>query len=164
MIQGNFKKRNQITVGGLSHVPSQPAEIPTSRSMPSRDKRLLFDTWNTCGSQENVFLVSNFCTFDSSRNHHEGIHYCTTPRETGSVQQAAGTGTSFAGDEERNRGAIPMPTFARRPSLLPVEFPQMLWLDSKRQQISELQFDKSPDTQSILGLEDEIQKPSDHLF
>ena len=39
-----------------SHVPSQPAVIPSPSSMPSCDKRLPFDTWNLTGSQENVFV------------------------------------------------------------------------------------------------------------
>ena len=39
----------------LSHVPSQPAGIPSSRSLLSCDKRLPLDTWNTSGSQEIAF-------------------------------------------------------------------------------------------------------------
>ena len=35
--------------GRLSYVSSQLAMIPSSRSMLSRDKRLLLDTWNTSG-------------------------------------------------------------------------------------------------------------------
>ena len=49
--------------GRLSYVSSQPAMIPSSRSMLSRDKRLLLDIWNTNGSQENVF-GNQSCTFD----------------------------------------------------------------------------------------------------
>ena len=41
--------------GRLSYVSSQPAMIPTSRSMLSRDKRLPLDTWNVQELQENVF-------------------------------------------------------------------------------------------------------------
>ena len=44
--------------GRLSYVPSQPAAIPSSRSMLSRDKRLTLDTWNTSRLQENVFWSS----------------------------------------------------------------------------------------------------------
>ena len=71
----------------LSYVSSQPAMIPGSRSMLSRVKRLPLDTWNTSGLQENFFGIQ-FSTFDSSQNHHQGIHHCTTPRVTGSVPQA----------------------------------------------------------------------------
>ena len=41
--------------GRLSYLPSQPAAIPSSRSMLSRGKRLPLDTRNTSGLQENVF-------------------------------------------------------------------------------------------------------------
>ena len=41
--------------GSLFFVSSQPAVIPSSRSMLSRDKRLPLDTWNSSGQQENVF-------------------------------------------------------------------------------------------------------------
>ena len=47
-----------------------------------------------------------------------------------------------------------MPTFARRPStvssIIPVEFPQNSMVGPQRQQISELQFDKFPVSQSFL--------------
>ena len=55
------------------------AAIPSSRSMPSRDKRLPRDTWNTSGSQENFFLGNQFSTFDSSQNHYQGINHSATP-------------------------------------------------------------------------------------
>ena len=76
--------------GRLSYVPSQPAAIPRSRSMLSRDKRLPLDTWNTSGLQENVF-GDPFSTFDSSRNHYQGIHHCTTPGAAGSIPVHIGT-------------------------------------------------------------------------
>ena len=133
--------------GRLSYVPSQPAAIPSSRSMLSRDKRLPLDIWNMSGSQENVF-GNQFSAFDSSRNHCQRIHHCKTPRETESVPQAIGTGTSFARDEERIKGTIPMPTLARKPStmssLFPVDIPQNSRVGQLRQQISELQYDKFP--------------------
>ena len=47
---------------------SQPAAIPSSRSMLSRDKRLPLNTWNMSGPKENVF-GDQFSTFDSFRNH-----------------------------------------------------------------------------------------------
>ena len=43
---------------------------------------------------------NQFSTFDPSRNHPQGIHHCMTPRETGSVPQATGTGTSFERDDD----------------------------------------------------------------
>ena len=44
--------------GRLSYVPSQPAVIPSSRSMLKRDERLPLDTWNTSGLQKTL-LVTN---------------------------------------------------------------------------------------------------------
>ena len=75
--------------GRLSYVSSQPAMIPSSRSMLSRNKRLPLDTWNTSGLQENV-IGNPFSTFDSPQDHPQGIHSCATQRERGSVPQAAG--------------------------------------------------------------------------
>ena len=109
--------------------------------MLSRDKRLPFDTWNASGLQNNVF-GNHISTFDSSRNHHQGIHSCAPQREPGSVQQAAGTGTFFARDDKQKRETIPMPTFVRRPSTIMV--------GQQRQQISELQFDKFPTPSTFL--------------
>ena len=137
-------------------------------SLLSRDKRLPLVTWNQSGSQEN-FFANQSSTFDSSQNHHQEIHHCTTPRETGSVPQGMGTGTSFARDEERIKDTIPMPTFARRPStmssLFPVGITQNSMVGQQRQHTSELQFDNFQHLLLyILVLEDKIQKPSDHLF
>ena len=69
--------------------------------MLSHDKRLLLDTWNTSGSQENVF--GNQCsTFDSPRDFPQGIHFCKNQREQGQVPQATGTGTLFTSDDKQN--------------------------------------------------------------
>ena len=54
--------------GRLSHVSSQPAMLPSSRSMLGRDKRLPLDTWNQSGLQENVCGNKMFYV-SSSRNH-----------------------------------------------------------------------------------------------
>ena len=64
------------------------------------------------------------------------------------------TGTSFARDDEQNKGTIPMQMFARRPSTMsssmPVEILQNSMVGQQRQQISELQFDKFPTPASFL--------------
>ena len=65
----------------LCYVSSQPAATPSSRSMLGRDKRLPLDTWNTSGLQENVF-GNQFSTFDSSRDHPQGIHSCASQIKT----------------------------------------------------------------------------------
>ena len=137
--------------------------------MLSRDKRLPLDTRNTSRSQENVF-GNQFSAFGSPGNPSEGIHHGVAHearRETESVPRAIGTGTSFARDDEQNEGTIPMPMFVRRHSTVSlsilVEIPQNPTVGQQRQQISELQFDKSPYPQSFL-LEDKIQESSDYLF
>ena len=63
---GEFQEVESNHSGRLSGISSQPAMIPISRSMLSRDKRLSLDTWNTSGLQENVF-GNQFSTFDSHR-------------------------------------------------------------------------------------------------
>ena len=72
---GEFQEVETNYSGRLSHVSSQLAMIPSSRSMLSRDKRLPLDTWNTSGLQEN-FLGNQFSTLDSPRDHPQGINSC----------------------------------------------------------------------------------------
>ena len=95
-----------------------------------------------------MFLEINFSTFDSSRDHPAGIHSGAPQRERGAVPQATGTGTLFRRDDKQNRGTIPMPTFAGRPSTMSstiqVEFLQNSMVGQQRHQISEPQFDKFP--------------------
>ena len=74
-------------------------------------------THGRCLDHRKTLVVANFLTFDSSRNHYQGIH-STTPGATGSVPVHIGTGTPVARDENRIRGTILMPTFARRPSTM----------------------------------------------
>ena len=88
---GEFQKVESNQSGRLSHVPSQLEMIPSSSPMLSLDKRLPFDTWNTCGLQENVF-GNHSCTPGSPRNPSQGIHHGETRRETESVPRAIGTG------------------------------------------------------------------------
>ena len=92
-----------------------------------------------------TFLVINFLQL---------IHHSVTPGDTGSVPVHIGTRTPVARDEYHNRGTIPMPTFARRPStissLFPVDIPQNSMVGQQRQQISELQFDGFPAPSTFL--------------
>ena len=132
--------------GRFSYVSSQLAMIPSSRSLLSRDKRLPLDTWNTFGVIIFLHVIHpEIILKELTVVQHRG--------EQGSVPQALGTGTSFARDEERNRGTIPMPTLARRPltisPFIPVAIPQNSIVGQQRQQISELPFDKLPTPQSF---------------
>ena len=72
---GKFQDVESKKSGRLSHVSSQPAMIPSSRSLLSRDKRLPIDTRNQSGLQENVF-GNQFSTCDSPRDHPQGVHPC----------------------------------------------------------------------------------------
>ena len=93
---GEFHEVESNHSGRLSYVLSQPAAIPSSRSMLS----LPLDTWNMSGPQEDVF-GNEFSTFDSSKNHYQGIHHSATPGATGSVPVHTGTGTLVARAEDR---------------------------------------------------------------
>ena len=64
--------------GKFSHVPSQPAGIPSQRSMLRCDKRLPPDTWNLSGLQANVFANPR-STLESSQTPCRGIHQFATP-------------------------------------------------------------------------------------
>ena len=59
---GEFQEVESNYSGRLSHVPSQPAVVPSSRTMLSRDKRLPLETWNLSGPQENVLAVHILCS------------------------------------------------------------------------------------------------------
>ena len=114
---GEFQEVESNYIGRLSCVSSQLTIIPSYRSRLGFDKRLLLDTWNTSGFQENVF-GNQISTIDSPRDHLQGIHSCATPREWGSVLQVTGTENLFTRDDKQNRGIIPMPTFAGMPSIV----------------------------------------------
>ena len=100
MIQVYYQEVESNYSWRLSYVSSQPARIPCSLSTLSRDKRFPLDTWNTSGLQENVF-GDQFSTFDSPRDHHQGIHPCAPQRERGPVPQATGTGIPFPRDDKQ---------------------------------------------------------------
>ena len=152
--------------GKLSHVSSQPAMIPSSRSLLSRDKRLPLDTWNQSGLQENVF-GNQFSTFDSPRDHPQRIQSDDVQRNQQAVPEAGKTKTIHTSEDRLNQGTIPMPTFATKPwtmiSTMPVEFPQNSNVGQQRQQISELQFDKIPFSTIIFAEENTIHKSSGYL-
>ena len=70
----DFQEVESNHSGRLSYVPSQPAMLPSYRSILSRDKRLPLGTWNASGPKENVFR-NQFSTCDSSQNHCQAIHH-----------------------------------------------------------------------------------------
>ena len=150
---GDFQDLESNYSGRLSHVSSQPAKIPSSRSLFSRDKRLPLDTWNQSGLQENVF-GNQFSTFDPPRDHPQRTQSDDVQRNREYVPEAPDGRRLFKQVKTQNQGTIPMPTFATRPlttsSTIPVELPQNHMVGQQRQQVAELQFDKFPNPQSFL--------------
>ena len=76
------------------------------------------------------FFGNQFSTLDSPGDHHQGIHPCAPQRERGSVPQATGSGTRFAGDDKQNRGHLQK---GRRLRVRQYgwSFRRILWLESK---------------------------------
>ena len=73
-----------------------------------------------------TFLIINVLHLVCLRNPSHRIHYGVaheTRRETESVPRAIGIGTSFARDDEQNKGTIPLPMFASRPSTMSSSIP-----------------------------------------
>ena len=112
-----------------------------------------------------TFLLIKIFYVWFTRDHPQGVHSCASQRERGSVLQATGSKTLFifTRDNKQSGDTIPMPIFARRPStmssLIPVEMPQNSMVGQQRQQISELQFDKFPTSQSFFSVEMSMKKP-----
>ena len=74
------------------------------------------------------------------------------------------TGALVAREEERLGSTLPMPTSASRPSTMRLfMIPHTSMVGKQRQQISELQFDKFPNTPSFFKLEDKIQNTGEFL-
>ena len=70
---GEFQEVESNESAKFSHVPSQPAEIPSPRSMQSCDKRLPPDTCNLSELQENVFFANPRSTLESSQTPYREI-------------------------------------------------------------------------------------------
>ena len=145
-----LQKINSNYSGQLSHVPSQPAVVPSPRAMSSRDQSLRSDTWNLSGTQGNVFLAVHE---KQSIHHRHLIKEFFTLRVKGIPVQTS-AGRLVAKGEEQIGSTVPMPSFARRPSTMnsfsPAEIPQNSMADQQRLYISELHFDKFP-TQSTFS-------------
>ena len=136
---GDFQDMETNFCGSLCHVSSQPAMIPSSRSLLSRDKRLPLETKTQFGLQENVF-GNQFSTFDSPRDYPQRIQSDDVPRNREVAPEAGRTKIIHTSEDRQNQGTIPM---------MPVEFPHSCMVGQQRQQISELQFDKFRNPQSF---------------
>ena len=82
---GDFLDVESNCSGRLYQVSSQPAVVPSPRSMLSRDKCMPLDTWNLSGTQGNVFFGNPRPMFDSSQAPYQGILHSTTPSATGAI-------------------------------------------------------------------------------
>ena len=153
-VESNYSER-------LSHVSSQPVMIPSSRSLPSRDKRLPIDTWNESGFQDNFFFFEiNFLRLIQPEI--ILVEFNLTTCKATEKQSLKREGRRlFTQVRTENHGTIPMPTFATKPLTTSYAMPVEL---QQRQQISELQFEKFPNPQSFLVWKNSIQKSSDCLF
>ena len=68
-----FQDVESICSGKLSHVPSQPAIVPSICWMLSRNQSLRPDTWNLLGASRNVFDSPRAETNTSSTPHERNI-------------------------------------------------------------------------------------------
>ena len=88
--------------------------------------------------------------------------FCAEGARPNQFHRQKGTKTCVARDDEQNKGTLPMPTFATRPSTMsstiPVDIPQNSMVGQQRQEISEMQFDKFPSLYSCFLLGDKVQK------
>ena len=166
---GEFQDVESICSGKLSHVPSQPAIVPSPCGMLSRDQRLRPDTWNLSGTQGNVF-GSPLAPIDSSSTPYRGMFHSWNLNATDGAPVQDSAGGLAAGSEEQIRDTIPTPRFARRPSTMNSLFPaegayqHNSMAGQQRLQISKLQSHKFPHIFSVFMLEDKIQNPGKWLF
>ena len=158
---GAFQDIESNYSGDCCHVPSQPAVVPSPRSMLSSDRHMPFDTWNLSETHGNV-LGNPRLMFDSAQTLYQGALRSTTPSSTGAIPVQVITGRPVARGEERIGSTTPMPMSAGRPStmnsFLPAEIPQNSMAVQQRLQISEI----LPHLQRF-QLEDKLQDPSECL-
>ena len=151
---GDFQDVESNYSGKLSHVSSQLAMIPSSSSMLSRDKRLLLDTGNQSGLQENVLETNILRLIHPDIYHPQRTQSNDVQRNREAVPEAERTKTIHTSEDRLNQGTLPMPTFGTKPlttsSAMPVELPQNYMVGQRRQQISELQFEKFLNPQSFV--------------
>ena len=135
---GEFQEKESNYNVTFSHVPSQPAVVPSPRSMLSRDQA----TWYV------EFVWDRRKRFWQSTCN---IRVITDTLSRNSSLSDGSKGQPVARGEERIGRTTPMPMTAGRPSTmnssLPVEIPQNSMAVQQRLQISELQFGKFPHLQ-----------------
>ena len=86
---GEFQHIASTYSGKCSHVPSQPAAVPSPRSLLSRDRSMPFDTWKLSETPGNVF-VNPQSMFDSTQTPYQGILHSANPSAAGAIPVQVG--------------------------------------------------------------------------
>ena len=144
-----FQDVESVCSGRLSHVPSQPAVVPSRRGMLSRDQSLRHDTLNLLGTSGNVF-GNPPALIDSASTPYRGMFHSRKLNATdgGPCDQARRDLQLEV--KNKNRDTIPTPRFARKLSprncLFPAEgvYPQNHVVDQQKVKISEHHTNKFP--------------------
>ena len=116
-----FQAVESICSGGLSHVPSQPAVVPSLRGMLSRNQSLPLDKRNSLATSGNVFDNPS-APVNSVSTSHRVKHPWNLDAAFGNPVQSS-TGRPVAGSEEQIRDTIPTPRFGdRQPETLSSQY------------------------------------------
>ena len=133
-IHGNFRKWNRIIVEDCLTFPVilqwfqvlVPCWAATNACLLTHGIHLDY---------RKTFLVINFLRLIHSEIIIKEFNLTMHKENVEQSQKLQGQDLFFTRDDKQNRGTIPMPTFARRPSTMsssiPVEFPQNSMVDSK---------------------------------
>ena len=110
------------------HEMGEMEECPRITSWRSLSAKIRRKPWNNTKAHFSVAGNARASKDWFMRISRSGIKLHITKRTRISSTRQQWTMTIFAGDDKQDRGTIPMPTFARRPStmnsLVPLEFPQ----------------------------------------
>ena len=102
-----FQDLDSICGGKFSHVPTQPAVVPSPR-MLSRDQSLRSGTCNLSGTQANFFGTPR-AVIDSSQIPYQGILHSLNQSATGGNSVQKSTGKLVVKGEAQIGSTIPMP-------------------------------------------------------
>ena len=112
-----FQDMESICSGKVSHVPSQPAVVPSLSGTLSRDQSLRPDTWHLLGTSGNVFDSPRPLIGSPSTPYH-GMLHSWNQSGTGENPVRESTGKPVARSEAGNRENI-----VRRPLTMDYLFP-----------------------------------------
>ena len=129
-----FQEVGSFCSGKLSHVPSQPAVVPSLCGIVSCDQSLRLDTWSMLRTSGNVF-ASPRAPIDSSSTPYQGMLHSWNQSGTGENPVRDSTRKAVARRKEPNRDTIPTPRFARKPA--EGAYPQNYMVDQQKLQISQ---------------------------